>query len=424
MVFSVLLGIASLIFICFNPTRHLLYIKKLLLPLACILFIACLIIFPKTAVDAAAKGLNLWANIVFPSLFPFFVVSEVLNSTGFVRAAGVLLEPVMRPLFNVPGCASFAFLMGITSGYPVGAKITTGMRKEKLLAKSEAERLLAFSNNSGPLFIIGAVALGMFKMPQTGIFLLTCHVLASITVGILFRFSGPKRENVRYKYSESLSGKFRAELLYSQQKTNRNLGTVFGNAVSNSIMTLLMIGGFIVLFSVIINLLLNTGIIHGISGAVSVILAPAGINKDIIASIISGIFEITSGVNMAAGALGAPIAQRLAAASVIMGWGGISVHAQVSSIIRDTGLSLKPYLRGKFLQGLIAGIYTLIGLKITGSKIFGSRQAYSPVYDAKIFTRYECLITSCRYLMIFITVLFICTATFWAVKYLKGKSMR
>ena len=171
-------------------TIKVIYLKSLVLPLVCITFILMLIIFSDTAVKSAGSGLNLWFNVVFPSLFPFFVASEILYRTGFIKAIGILLEPIMRPLFNVPGCGSFAFAMGITSGYPVGAKITASMREEKLLSKTESERLLSFTNNSGPLFIIGAVAVGMFKMPELGLLLLACHIHASITVGILFRFYG------------------------------------------------------------------------------------------------------------------------------------------------------------------------------------------------------------------------------------------
>ncbi len=97
---------------------RVIYFKKLVVPLLCMAFIMCLIIFAKTSVNAAAKGTTLWFNVVFPSLFPFFVGSELLNRTGFVKAFGMLLEPVMRPLFNVPGCGAFPFAMGVTSGYP------------------------------------------------------------------------------------------------------------------------------------------------------------------------------------------------------------------------------------------------------------------------------------------------------------------
>ncbi len=63
----------------------------------------------------------------------------------------------MKPIFNVPGIGAYAFIMGIISGYPVGAKIVTEFRKNGECSKAEAERLLAFTNNSGPLFIIGTV---------------------------------------------------------------------------------------------------------------------------------------------------------------------------------------------------------------------------------------------------------------------------
>ncbi|MGB9904069.1 MAG: nucleoside recognition domain-containing protein, partial [Desulfotomaculales bacterium] len=79
---------------------------------------------PKTVYQGALTGLNLWWNIVFPSLLPFFIICEILLSLGIVHFLGVLLEPVMRPLFNVPGAGSFVLAVGYTSGYPIGAMIT------------------------------------------------------------------------------------------------------------------------------------------------------------------------------------------------------------------------------------------------------------------------------------------------------------
>ena len=80
-------------------------------------------------------------------------------------------------------------LCGIISGYPVGAKIVTKFREEGICTKAEAERLLAFTNNSGPLFIIGTVGISLFGNTTIGILLFITHLLACITVGILFRFS-------------------------------------------------------------------------------------------------------------------------------------------------------------------------------------------------------------------------------------------
>ena len=152
------------------------------------LFLWFALSFSDTAVKSALNGLNLWVSAVVPSLFPFFVASELISASGLAYLAGILLEPVMRPVFNVPGCSSLALALGMISGYPVGAKITSDLRKNNALTKTEAERLLAFTNNSGPIFITGAVGTGMLGSPSIGLFLLACHLLAGITVGLVFRF--------------------------------------------------------------------------------------------------------------------------------------------------------------------------------------------------------------------------------------------
>lgn len=353
---------------------RILYVKNLFLPALFIFFILCLILFPKSVVASASKGISLWINVVFPSLFPFFVGADLLNRSGIIRALGVLFEPIMRPLFNVPGCGSFPFVMGITSGYPVGAKLTTSMREDKMLSKLEAERLLAFSNNSGPLFIIGAVAVGMYNLPELGIFLLCCHILACITVGILFRFYGIRQEKRKHRIERNLIRRFKKEIENMNAKTD--LGTMFGNAIKDSISTILAIGGFIIFFSVIINLLLELGIISIITKFLALFLLPLGIDKDIIASLISGLFEITTGTSAASKAATAPFVQKLIISSAIIGWAGFSVHLQVLSIISKTDINIKPYLIGKLLQGIIAACYTYIAIKFLH---FGFEN-YTPTY--------------------------------------------
>jgi sporulation integral membrane protein YlbJ len=370
-----------LIFLSINrKNSKIIYVKKLLLPILSVLFIISLILLSKTAVNSAIKGIDLWLNIVFPSLFPFFVASELLNKSGFIRAAGILFEPIMRPLFNVPGAGSFAFIMGITSGYPVGAKITSGLIEEKLINRSEAERLLAFTNNSGPLFIIGAVGVGMFNSSRIGILLLICHILACITVGILLRNYGKKSRVKQYRVSENSFKRFVTEL--KNARPGSNISSLFGDAIKNSITLILAIGGFIIFFSVVINLLLQTGFIDLIAEIGAVILAPIGFDKKIIASIASGFFEITTGANLVSKIDEIPLIHKLTAVSGIIGWAGISVHSQVASIMSSSGIRLKPYLLGKCLQGIISAIYTYTIIRISDyfavNLVYKTTPAFSP----------------------------------------------
>ena len=369
---------ALLLFIMMKPESAI-YLKNLTLPLLGVLFILALIFFSETSVNAALKGIRLWLDIVFPSLFPFFVASEVLNSTGFVGATGVLLEPVMRPLFKVPGCGSFALAMGITSGYPVGARITCSLLENGDISKPEAERLLAFTNNSGPLFIVGAVATGMYGIPSLGLFLLACHIAASFTVGILFGFFNSRNIEKHPVKKEKTIKKFRNELLSIRKKKTANIGTIFGDAVKNSVSLIIAIGAFIIFFSVVINILLETNIIGFFADAIAFILSPAGISPDMAAAVLSGFFEITTGTSLASKVINIPIAVKLSFTSLIIGWAGLSVHSQVYSITGNAGLSMKPYFLGKFLQGVIAAVFTWIGMQFEFFKALAS----SPILSSE-----------------------------------------
>ena len=120
-------------------------------------FTFCLLIFSKSNLPAVKSGLALWANSVVPSLFPFFVATELLMHTNIITLLGHLLNRFMKPLFNIRGEGSFAFIMGIISGYPVGAKIASNFRQNNICSKEECERLLSFTNNSGPLSLVQLV---------------------------------------------------------------------------------------------------------------------------------------------------------------------------------------------------------------------------------------------------------------------------
>lgn len=165
-------------------------LQHLLLPLLLVLLLLSLVIFSQDVFQSARHGLTLWCYHVVPSLLPFFICLELLKRTNVFPVLGKLLEPIFRPLFHIPGTGAFAIVMGMCSGYPVGAKFAASLREEGHCTKIEGERLLAFTNTSGPLFIIGSVGVGMFFDATIGFLLLVTHILAALLVGLLFRFYG------------------------------------------------------------------------------------------------------------------------------------------------------------------------------------------------------------------------------------------
>ena len=163
----------------------LLSLKRNILPIIFILLDFGLVMFSKENLISAKNGLILWVNNVVPSLFPFFVITELISNTNIIYYIGRICDKIMRPLFDVPGECAFAFIMGLISGYPTGGRIVASLREQDLCTKDEGDRMLAFTNNSSPLFIISFVGISLFGDTKTGILLLCTHILAGITVGIL-----------------------------------------------------------------------------------------------------------------------------------------------------------------------------------------------------------------------------------------------
>jgi nucleoside recognition membrane protein YjiH len=94
---------------------------------------------------ATKNGLMLWLTIVLPSIFPFLIVSELIQKTIVAIIFSQILSPIMKPIFKLPGVSSFALFLGMTGGYPIGAKITSDLRKDNSLSQVHAKRLISFS---------------------------------------------------------------------------------------------------------------------------------------------------------------------------------------------------------------------------------------------------------------------------------------
>ena len=261
----------------------------------------------------------------------------------------------MKPIFNVPGCGAYAMLMGIISGYPIGAKIVTNFRKDGMCSKEECERLLAFTNNSGPLFIIGTVGITMFCNSLIGVLLFITHLLACLTVGILFRFWKANKTSSHTSYSNNTLKISNTNVSFS------NLGEVLSSAISSATSTILMIGGFVILFSVILSILENSNLISVISSALEPIFNMFGItNNSFVSGFVSGIIELTNGVQKITAIPCREISTNIILSALLLGFGGISILLQVFSITSKTDISIKPYIIGKILHGIFAAFYTYI----------------------------------------------------------------
>lgn len=331
-------------------------------------FTTAMILNPRIVFEGSVTGLKTWWNIVFPSLLPFFIASELLMSFGVVHFMGVLLEPVMRPLFRVPGAGSFVMAVGFTSGYPIGAMLTARLRSDGLCTRAEAERLMSFTNNSSPLFMLVAVSVGMFNNPGLGVLIAAAHYLSNLTLGLLLRFyagGDPERLAEPPVSGRGVVGQAFRKMLRQQRLENRPVGKIMGDAVKNSVANLLNIGGFIILFAVIIRLMSAAGIIEAIARTLGIFLLPLGFAPDILPALGSGFFEMTIGSKLASEAA-APLLQQVVAVGMILAWSGLSVHAQAASMIAETDIRMLPFVVSRVGHTCLAGLYTYLACTWAG----------------------------------------------------------
>lgn len=319
----------------------------LVLPAVLLLgFFILLLLDPESVMTSGKKALDLCLNIIIPSLLPFFVISRLILKTGAIQIISRFFRPVIKPLFNLPGQAAFPLITGWFSGYPAGAKYTADLYNNGLLTKQEAQRLLAFCNNSGPLFIVGAVGTGFFNSPRLGMILLVCHLMASISVGIgyglLSRIRGNTGEAIKPS-DTPVRGSFSGHMLT--------------DAILDSTKVLLQISGTIIFFAVLVQTLETAGIF----AVVGNILPEKGGYTEMLKALVAGSLEITYGLFLLSTSAGIPMYVKILLTAFLCGFGGFSVHTQVTGLCPE-GFRLKEYFWGKLAHGILAAVYTGIFL--------------------------------------------------------------
>ena len=310
-----------------------------------------LVLWPEQSMGAMGDGLALCANVILPSLFPFFVLSSLVVELGLTRYLGRLLEPVMAPLFRVNGSCAAALALGAVGGYPVGARTAIQLYQSGQCSRTEAERLLAFCNNSGPAFILGAVGAGVFGSGVAGLLLYLAHLLASLLVGVLFRFYKPDQGPLTRRAG---GPQFQAV----------PFPRAFTRSVTGSLQSLLNICAFVLFFTVFLRILTYAGVLPALAGGLSALLSPLGLSPLWAQRLLTGLVELSSGVTSLTDG---PLSGRLSMAAFMLGWAGMCVHCQVLAFLGDSGLSLRTYVGGKALHALLssllaAGLYRLFPL--------------------------------------------------------------
>lgn len=268
-----------------------------------------------------ARSLRLCGATLIPSLFPLFVLSRMLDSLGLPRVLSRRAGPWMQRLFGVSGAGAEAFILGLCGGYPLGATVVVELRRDGRIGRDEAERLLAFCNNSGPAFILGGVG-GVFGSARAGALLYAGHVLAAVCTGLCLRRSGDVSSPVVFEATAPVS-----------------FAEAFTGAVTGALDSCLRLCAYVCFFGALTAVFDSFSFLPGLGPAFAM-----------------GFFELGGGIGALAGWAPGPLTMALA--GFILGWGGLSVHCQTLGAVAGTDIKCARHLMGRALCGIFAAVFS------------------------------------------------------------------
>lgn len=292
--------------------------KQKLIAFSFLFLFLCMLRFPAETFTGAKTGLLLWFQTILPTLLPFVIVSNILVTTNAFRYLSDITAPFFKRIFHVSHASCYAILAGFFCGYPMGAKVIADLVSKKCITKKEGQYLLSFCNNTSPMFFINYVILQSLKQKS----LLTSSFLVYFFTPILCSF-------FFYAY-------YRKEYTLFDKVSDTQIHFSFTDmdaAIMNGFDTITRVGGYMILFSVLINLCNQTG------------------NPVLLASL-----EITNGIQiLVQSSLPSSIVYVLVLA--LTSFGGWCSIAQTYSMIDGTGLSIIPYITQKLITAGVTSLF-------------------------------------------------------------------
>lgn len=258
------------------------------------------------------QGIKLSLEVVLPSLFPFFVLSRRLTKSGILQLRRG--NRLCRTLFGVRAAGLGAMLMGFCGGYPLGVDTACQLYQSGQLSKDEAQRLIAFANNTGPAFFFGMVGAVLFQDIRICATLYLIHILSALLTGLLLKSNG-RNQNI------------------SPSETQHSTTETLPESIKGAFFSVCQLCGYVIFFSTVLGMVPNIG-------------------NDIFRAILFAVVDLPNGI-AAIARIGDPTLRFFLCAGAI-GWGGFCVHMQAAGLWQRAGLDPRGYYWGKLCHALIS----------------------------------------------------------------------
>lgn len=302
-----------------------------------LLFLIIMLLFSEAAFRGASLGLLLWFQNVLPTLLPFIIISNLIIRLDISRQISKVFYPFLGRLFNISREGCYPIVIGFLSGLPMGAKSSADLVLGRRISQKEGQFLFTMCNNASPMFIIGYIAITQLNLPNIKLALFIIIYGSAILGAIIYRY-------LHDRFTKSISNDpfDYIEKTTSVSASNRFSFNLLDNSIMNGFEIVTRIGGYIILFSILAQIMKE--VVPG-SGLVKAFLM--------------GILEITTGISQICN-INISIKIKIVLITMLTSFGGFSGIAQTKSVLQDSRLSIRTYLLAKLLSAGIALILAIL----------------------------------------------------------------
>lgn len=296
-----------------------------------------LIFFPKSSIESVINGTNLFMKSVFPTLFPFLILTNILINYGGINILGKIFGKLLSKPLKISKNSIFPLIVSFICGYPLGTKYLNDFNEKNLIDQNEFQRMINIASNASPLFLIGTIGTSMFGNKNYGYILLIANYLSCFLISFII----PSKKIIKSSHE------------HKTKIQKNNFGETLKSSLENSLKTCAIIGGFIILFSLLKEILIN-----------NIFSQTLFENLPILKSLFIGLFEITNGINILS-QTNIDIFIKLSITSAICSFGGICIMLQCYTFVyKNPSFKLNKYIFYKTIQAIISFFITYISCVI------------------------------------------------------------
>ena len=333
--------------------------------ISCIVFLVIIFficITPKKYISSTFYGFSVWAKIVLPSLFCFFILTKILQNNAKTKHIFGKLDFVLNKIYKVKGPSTYICFMSLICGYPIGAKLISEFYLEHKISKNDAYKLISFSSTSGPMFVLGSVASSMLGNIKIGIIILVSHYIATFLNGLIYRnFKLKNKAKIKNKAKLNIItfGNIQNRKYLISRKKQKNIKQKKQNLndiMLETITSVLMIGGFLALSFTLIEFLNSLKIFSFVEKFLTLIF-----HKDlkIISPILSGILELTNGCLGICNFVSNKFLLTIILCALIS-FGGLSIHLQTNIFLSKCKIKYSYFLLTKITHAILSIVISCI----------------------------------------------------------------